>query len=181
MQLAKTHAASLRAECYSKRKQQIQQHGFSIGLLVRHRRLLWRRLMRFELKVFNLDTSQIILYVIIGVLLFLYIRRMLLLRSLKSYSPIEVAEKMKINNVVLLDVRTAGERQSNSIKGSVHIPLHDLRRRSNELEKYKNREIVCYCASGNRSVSATATLNKLGFNAANMKGGIAEWNFSGLR
>jgi rhodanese-related sulfurtransferase len=103
------------------------------------------------------------------------------LRSLKSYSPSEVAEKLKDNNIVLLDVRTAGERQSKSIKGSVHIPLHEIRKRADELKKYGTKEIVCFCASGNRSISATAMLNKLGYKAANMNGGIAEWNFSGLR
>ena len=128
-----------------------------------------------------METSQVLLYGVIALLLFLYVRRMLLLRSLKSYSVAEVAEKLKSNGIVLLDVRTPAERQSSSIKGSIHIPLHELRRRSGELEKYKTKEIVCYCASGNRSGSATATLKKMGFNAANMKGGIGEWNFSGLK
>ena len=88
---------------------------------------------------------------------------------------------MKSNSIVLLDVRTTGERQSKSIKGSIHVPLHEIRRRADEFKKYGAKEIVCYCASGSRSVSATATLKKLGYNAANMKGGIAEWSFSGLK
>lgn len=128
-----------------------------------------------------MENSQIILYGVLALLIVLYVRRMLLLRSFKNYSPAEVAEKLKSNNIVLLDVRTASERQSRSIKGSMHIPLHEVRRRSTELEKYKNREIVCYCATGNRSLSAAATLKKLGFTVANMKGGMAEWNFSGLK
>ena len=128
-----------------------------------------------------MDTSQIILYGIIVLMLFLYVRRMFRLRSLKNYSPAEVAERLRSNNIVLLDVRTAAERQRSTIGGSTHIPLHELRKRSSELEKHKAKEIICYCASGRRSISATATLTKLGFNAANMKGGIAEWNFSGLK
>jgi rhodanese-related sulfurtransferase len=128
-----------------------------------------------------LDTTQLIIYGVLALLIFLYVRRMLLLRSLKNYTPAEIAEKLKTNDVVLLDVRTAMERQRSSINGSVHIPLHELRTRADELKKYKGKEIVCFCASGNRSISAAATLNKLGFSAANMKGGIAEWRLSGLR
>jgi len=128
-----------------------------------------------------MENSQIILYGVLALLIVLYVRRMMLLRSFKNYSPAEVAEKLKSNNIVLLDVRTASERQARSIKGSMHIPLHEVRRRSTELEKYKNREIVCYCATGNRSLSAAATLKKLGFTVANMKGGMADWNFSGLK
>ena len=128
-----------------------------------------------------MENSQILFYGILALLIFLYVRRMLLLRSFKNYSPKEVAERLKSNSIALVDVRTAAERQSNSIKGSIHIPLHEVRKRSTELEKYKNREIVCYCATGNRSLSAAATLKKLGFTVANMKGGIAEWNYSGLK
>jgi rhodanese-related sulfurtransferase len=112
----------------------------------------------------------------------MYIRRWLLLRSMKQYSPLEVAEAMKqAGSKVLLDVRTTAERQRHSIKGSIHIPLHELGRRVEELNKHKNKEVICYCQSGNRSISAAARLKKSGFTAANMKGGIAEWNSSGLQ
>ncbi len=129
----------------------------------------------------DLDTSQIVLYSILAGLILLYVRRMLRLRSLTNYSALEVAERLKANSIVLLDVRTASERQSKTIKGSIHVPLHEIRRRVDELKKYGSKEIVCYCASGSRSISAVATLQKLGLKAANMKGGIAEWNFSGLK
>ncbi len=128
-----------------------------------------------------MDTSQITIYAVLGILILLYLKRMLFLRSLNNYSPAEVAEKLKNNSIVLLDVRTAAERQSSSIKGSLHIPLQELRRRATELEKHKSREIVCYCATGSRSGSAAATLKKLGFTVANLRGGIAEWNYSGLK
>jgi rhodanese-related sulfurtransferase len=112
----------------------------------------------------------------------LYVKRWLLLRGMKQYSPREVAEAMKHGGSnVLLDVRTTAERQRNSIKGSIHIPLHELGRRVEELNKHRNKEVICYCQSGNRSVSAAARLKKSGFTVANMKGGIAEWNSSGLQ
>jgi rhodanese-related sulfurtransferase len=129
-----------------------------------------------------MPTPQVILYVLMALLAALYLRRWLLLRGLKQYSPREVAEAMKQpGSKVLLDVRTAAERQRNSIKGSTHIPLHELGRRIEELNKHKNKEVICYCQSGNRSVSAAAQLRKSGFTVANMKGGIAEWNSSGLQ
>jgi rhodanese-related sulfurtransferase len=39
----------------------------------------------------------------------------------------------------------------------------------------KEREIVCVCASGNRSSSATRMLTGAGYNAINMKGGMSAW------
>ncbi len=131
---------------------------------------MWSGLIR-------MTTPQIILYVFILLAVALYIRRRLQLRGLKSYSPQEVAERMKQpGSLVLLDVRTNAERQRKSIKGSLHIPLHELGRRMKEIEKHKNKEIICYCQSGNRSISAATRLKKFGFTVANMNGGISEWN-----
>jgi rhodanese-related sulfurtransferase len=128
-----------------------------------------------------LETSQLIIYGLLAIVLFLYARKHFVSRSLTHYSAQEASERIKNGAAVMLDVRTAAERQSRSIKGSLHIPVHELSRRSDELKKVGGKEIICFCATGSRSVSATNTLHKLGFNAANMKGGMAEWNFSGLK
>jgi rhodanese-related sulfurtransferase len=128
-----------------------------------------------------LETSQLIIYGLLVIVLFLYARKYFVSRSLTHYSAQEASERVKSGAAVILDVRTAAERQSSSIRGSLHIPVHELSRRSDELKKVGGKEIICYCATGSRSVSATITLRKLGFTTANMKGGIAEWNFSGLK
>jgi rhodanese-related sulfurtransferase len=44
----------------------------------------------------------------------------------------------------------------------------------------QNREIVCVCASGNRSSSATRLLVKSGFHASNMQGGMLSWRRASL-
>ena len=100
------------------------------------------------------------------------------MRALKQYTPSEIDVLLKSNGgPLLLDVRTDAERQSGSLRGSLHIPIASLRTRMKELEQYRSREIVCYCASGSRSASAALLLKKNGFNAANLRGGMAEWNF----
>jgi rhodanese-related sulfurtransferase len=125
------------------------------------------------------ETSQIIVYGLGAVVLIFYARRWWLMRGVHQYDPLEVSEKLRCSDALLLDVRTVGERRRSSITGSMHIPLHELSRRSNELGRHKAREIICYCQSGNRSLSAAAQLRKSGFNAANMKGGISGWNSRG--
>lgn len=126
-----------------------------------------------------MTTAELFLYALIGLVAFVYLRRIYLQLTLKHYSAAEVAEKLKAEkNLLLLDVRTKQERAHSSIPGSLHIPLNSLSARLGELEKYKHREIICYCQSGNRSLSAAAKLKKSGFSVANLRGGIAEWNFS---
>jgi rhodanese-related sulfurtransferase len=126
--------------------------------------------------------SHMLLYGLIAVVVLLFARRMLRTRSIPQYSPAEAAKRMKSGpRLLFLDVRTDQERSGQHIKGSMHIPLHQLRARVSELQKHKDKEIVCYCRSGNRSLSAAALLHKQGFTAANMKGGITAWNSSGIR
>jgi adenylyltransferase/sulfurtransferase len=100
-------------------------------------------------------------------------------KNTKHYDAGEVKNKIKNNhNIILLDVRTYAERNKHAIKGSIHIPLHELTGRVEELNKFKDKEIVCYCQSGNRSLSAAVKLKKRGFNSANLKGGISNWNLN---
>jgi len=123
-------------------------------------------------------TGEILFYAIIGLLILISLRRFFVKRSVAHYSVREVAERIATNRaVLLLDVRTEKEWRQGHIKGAHHIPLHELARRSSELDKHKNREIICYCQTGNRSISAALRLKRLGFSTASMEGGIAEWNF----
>jgi rhodanese-related sulfurtransferase len=123
-------------------------------------------------------TSEILFYIVIGLIALISIRRFIVKRSVTHYGVREVGEKIQANRgVLLLDVRTEKEWRQGHIKGAHHIPLHELTRRSSELDKHKNKEIICYCQTGNRSISAALRLKRLGFSTASMKGGIAEWNF----
>jgi rhodanese-related sulfurtransferase len=103
-------------------------------------------------------------------------------RSLTHYTAAElISADPPSPQRILLDVRTSRERSRSSIQGSIHIPLHELRNRIRELERHRNKEIVCYCQSGNRSVTAANMLQREGFTVANLKGGIAEWTFQNRR
>ena len=76
--------------------------------------------------------------------------------------------------MLLLDVRTAEELRQGMISGALHIPLDELPARWRELEKAD--EVVCYCASGGRSLRAAALLRENGlFNATSMDGGVGAW------
>jgi len=125
-----------------------------------------------------LTLSQIFLYALLALVVLFYLRRFLLTRTITRYSSAQLADRMKEAGAVLLDVRTTHERQVQLIPGSLHIPLQELARRTEELEKYKSREVICYCQSGNRSLTAAVRLRRFGFNASNLEGGISEWNFS---
>jgi rhodanese-related sulfurtransferase len=120
--------------------------------------------------------SQIFLITFALFIVYSWGKKFAISRKLKHYSAQEAKEKNKNPNVLLLDVRTDAERKQSSIKGSIHIPVGLLKSRLEELNKHKNKEIICYCRTGSRSVTAASILYKAGFNSANMRGGITAWN-----
>jgi sulfur-carrier protein adenylyltransferase/sulfurtransferase len=75
----------------------------------------------------------------------------------------------------LIDVREPYEYQICSIPGAKLIPLGQLPKRLNELDR--NAEIVAHCKSGKRSQQAVDLLKKNGYsNVLNMTGGILAWS-----
>ncbi len=77
--------------------------------------------------------------------------------------------------VVLLDVRTREENALSSIPGARLIPLQELARRYEELDR--EAEIVVHCHHGQRSARAAAYLRGQGFSAVhNLLGGIDAWS-----
>jgi rhodanese-related sulfurtransferase len=128
-----------------------------------------------------MSVGQIILYAVFTLVLLTYVRKFINNKRIRHYDSDEIRKRIRLNNTILLDVRTGPERKKGYINGSVHIPLNQLRSRQEELTKFKNKEIVCYCRNGNRSLNAAVFLQKHGFNASNLKGGIVAWNYQNHR
>ncbi|MBL9149456.1 MAG: rhodanese [Phycisphaerae bacterium] len=83
--------------------------------------------------------------------------------------------------ILLLDCRTDQERAIATIDGSMHVPLHDLERKLDDIrdaaEDLGTSTIVVHCHHGMRSLRAAAVLRAAGFpTAASMAGGIDLWS-----
>ena len=89
-------------------------------------------------------------------------------------SPLELKERRNANaDFILLDVRTADEAEVACLADCVHIPLHELESRVDELRPWQNREIVVMCHHGGRSARAQQFLLGRGFaRVTNLAGGI---------
>lgn len=62
----------------------------------------------------------------------------------------------------LLDVREPYEREEFNIGGE-HIPMGFVLARLEELEPYRDQEVIVYCRSGNRSGMVQGLLKSKGF------------------
>ena len=88
-----------------------------------------------------------------------------------SVSPAEVPA-----DAAVLDVREPDEWAVGHIPGALHVPLSDVPFR---LDALPESEVVVVCRNGGRSARAAAWLNRNGFDAVNLDGGMAAWAEAG--
>jgi rhodanese-related sulfurtransferase len=76
----------------------------------------------------------------------------------------------------LVDVREPAEHNEFNIGGEL-IPLGEIQSMNvDQLEDYKDKELILYCRSGNRSGQACQILEMMGFtNTKNLQGGMLAW------
>ena len=93
---------------------------------------------------------------------------------MKEITPVEIQELLESGEQLnLVDVREDDEVAQGIIPGAIHIPLGEVVERVGELDKEKSYIIIC--RSGGRSGRATEFLKSAGYDAANMTGGMLEW------
>ena len=76
----------------------------------------------------------------------------------------------------ILDVREPDEFAEFNIGGKLY-PLGKIQNMQvDELDEWKEQEIIVHCRSGKRSMTACAILETLGFkNTKNLEGGVLAW------
>jgi molybdopterin/thiamine biosynthesis adenylyltransferase/rhodanese-related sulfurtransferase len=90
-------------------------------------------------------------------------------------------ELIDSGEVLVVDVREQSEWDEGHIAGAVHIPRGNLESRIERAAPDPSRQILIYCAAGNRSVFATRTLEELGYtDVASLAGGFTDWKRNGF-
>ena len=103
------------------------------------------------------------------------------LSGVSQLNPSDAVRLMNNDKTVVVDTREASEFAAGHIKNAVNIPMSELKKRINELEKFKDKEVLIYCRSGNRSNYAGKLLRKDGFvSVHNLAGGIMGWGNANL-
>ena len=89
----------------------------------------------------------------------------------------EVKKRMDAGEALhLVDVREPYENADFNIGGTL-LPLGMIQAMQiDEIEELKDKEVILYCRSGNRSGQAAMVLEMMGFeNTKNLVGGLVEW------
>lgn len=94
----------------------------------------------------------------------------------KVVSQAEFKALLKTGDVQLIDVRTPEEYNEGYIPNALNIDFYseDFKAQLEKLDK--NKPVLVYCRSGNRSGQASELLNELGFKEVyDLEGGYSQW------
>jgi rhodanese-related sulfurtransferase len=93
-------------------------------------------------------------------------------------TPQQAAELIRGGDAQLVDVREPYEHEAGRIAGSIHIELQQLPAEAATLDR--ERPVLFYCRSGNRSALAADAFSASGYDARNLDGGLEAWVGAGL-
>lgn len=100
--------------------------------------------------------------------------------SLEPVAVTELLERLRADDVVVLDVRPEDEYAAGHIPGALSIPAGELERRLSELPR--DREVVAYCRGPYcvMALQAVEVLRSAGYRARRMEVGLPDWRARGL-
>lgn len=99
-------------------------------------------------------------------------------KTLETWTPEDVAQGLKDEKIVLIDVRTPAEFMFESIEDALLAPMSHIAKKA--LPAGLGKHVVLYCGSGMRSrKAAEICLSKKFEKMAHLEGGFANWKASG--
>ncbi len=101
--------------------------------------------------------------------------------TIEEVQPFEASEEIAGGDIVLIDTREPHEYKEAHLEGGKLVPPGVLADQIEEAAPDKSARTILYCRSGNRSATAAAQLQAMGYeNVASMEGGILAWQEQGL-
>jgi rhodanese-related sulfurtransferase len=93
-------------------------------------------------------------------------------------APARAAELIEGGDVELIDVRQPYEWEAGRIGGARPIEMNELTGQAESISR--ERPVIFYCRSGDRSALAAAAFRQAGWDAYNLAGGLRAWVEQGL-
>lgn len=92
----------------------------------------------------------------------------------KNITYTEAKELITEKQAIIIDVRTIEEYNEKHIENAYNIPLDEIENIGDYIQD-KNKYIIVYCRSGNRSKQAQTTLKQLGYINVYNLGAMSNW------
>ena len=99
-----------------------------------------------------------------------------------AVSAAQATQLINREDALVLDVRDPGEYGTGHIIGAKNVPLSRIDTAGSEIAaKRKDKPVIVYCDTGNRSGKAASALKSQGFGrVVTLSGGLGAWQQAGL-
>jgi hydroxyacylglutathione hydrolase len=99
-----------------------------------------------------------------------------------SIDPATLAEHLRSNQAILIDVREDDEWEAGHVAGSIHIAYHDLPERITDEIRAADKPLAIACSAGNRSSIASGLLRRAGIENVEhvVDGGVPDLELQGV-
>lgn len=101
-------------------------------------------------------------------------------RGGRSLSTRELTALVNSEQGIVLDVRAKKDFDAGHIVDALHLPYEKLAARMGELDKHKAKTIIVVDAMGQHAGTVCRELQKAGYTAAKLSGGLASWRGDNL-
>ena len=89
-------------------------------------------------------------------------------------------DKNERENYHIIDVREANEYSEGHVRYAINISVREIENRTNEINDWKDKNVVVLCRSGKRSRQAAEILKKQGFTRLFNADGVASCRYTAL-
>jgi rhodanese-related sulfurtransferase len=96
-------------------------------------------------------------------------------RSGNQVNPQQAVNMINHQNACVVDVRSTESFANGHIVGSVSLPFKEFEEKYKKIEKFKSQPVIVVCARGVSAQTCVTSLQKKGFNAFLLSGGITAW------
>lgn len=98
------------------------------------------------------------------------------LSKASQLSPTNAIRLMNNDESLVIDVREATEYKNGHLSAAKNMPFSTIKDKLQDIAKYKDKNVLAYCASGAISAKTCRMLKKEGFSKVhNISGGINNW------
>jgi rhodanese-related sulfurtransferase len=99
----------------------------------------------------------------------------------REIGTLEVTRLMNAGNALILDIRDNSEFNGGRIPKSKNIPLAEIDKRLDEIDRFKDKPVIITCRASNRAGSAARLLKQRGFaDVYQLAGGFSAWQQASL-
>lgn len=96
----------------------------------------------------------------------------------QDFAALSATQAVRLINegALVLDLRAKELYDAGHIGDARHVPADQLESQADSLKKWRERNVIIYCDSGQTGSASARTLNRLGFTKVfNLQGGVSSW------